>query len=156
MANLQGRAQLFDGDTTNVDTTARQAVFTRAYGPTGYEYIYLLGVASTAAQDLANWNQSTGLTIRLVANAVGQVGVAQAATVASTYGWYGIWGHYSVASDTTSGIGAVYTDGTAGRWDGDTDVSTEVIIGAFATAAAVANVCPGFVTYPHVANVVIN
>ncbi len=56
------------------------------------EYIYLQGVASTAANDLVTFNSSYA-TARLVNTAVGPVAVAMAATVASTYGWYQIYGN---------------------------------------------------------------
>lgn len=56
------------------------------------EFIYLLGVASTAVGSWATYNLDDGSTTLLVANAVGPVGVSMSANVASQYGWYQISG----------------------------------------------------------------
>jgi len=49
MADLTGRVQIFSGDTSVVDTTLKHALGTRAFDANANEYIYLKGVASTAA-----------------------------------------------------------------------------------------------------------
>jgi hypothetical protein len=78
----------------DIDTAAKVPVGTRAkfihptYGEG--EFIYLLGVASTAAGDAVTWNAATFATTRAAAGAgiPWSVAFATAATVASTYGWY--------------------------------------------------------------------
>lgn len=80
----------------SVDTAAKVAVGTivTAEDPTygSGEFIYLKGVASTAIGSWATYNLDDGSTTLLVANAIGPVAVAMAATVASTWGWYQISG----------------------------------------------------------------
>lgn len=56
------------------------------------EFIYLLGVASTAIGSWVTYNLDDGSTTLLAANAIGPVGVAMSANVASQYGWYQISG----------------------------------------------------------------
>lgn len=56
------------------------------------EFIYLLGVASTAIGSWVTYNLDDGSTTLLVANAIGPVGVSMSANVASQYGWYQISG----------------------------------------------------------------
>lgn len=56
------------------------------------EFIYLLGVASTAVGSWVTYNADDGSTALLAANAIGPVAVAMSANVASRYGWYQISG----------------------------------------------------------------
>lgn len=56
------------------------------------EFIYLKGVASTAVGSWVTYNLDDGSTTLLAANAIGPVGVAMSANVASQYGWYQISG----------------------------------------------------------------
>ena len=56
------------------------------------EFIYLLGVASTAAGDWVGYFPATGATVRAVANGTYPLAVAMSANVASQYGWYQISG----------------------------------------------------------------
>src|SRR5687767_1469871 len=56
------------------------------------EFIYLLGVASTAVGSWVTYNMDDGGTTLLVPNAIGPVAVAMSANVASQYGWYQIQG----------------------------------------------------------------
>lgn len=56
------------------------------------EFIYLLGVASTAQGSWVTYNLDNGGTALLVANAIGPVAVAMSANTASRYGWYQISG----------------------------------------------------------------
>lgn len=56
------------------------------------EFIYLSGVASTAVGSWVTFNQDDNTTALLAANAIGPVAVAMAANVASSYGWYQIYG----------------------------------------------------------------
>lgn len=91
MASLTGYMQVFAGDTTVVDTELKHTLGTRAFDTSGNEYIYLTGVASTEAGAFVSFDE-LHITTLAVANAVGRVAVAMAATVASTYGWYQIYG----------------------------------------------------------------
>jgi len=56
------------------------------------EFIYLSGVASTAVGSWVTFNQDDNGTALLAANAIGPVAVAMSANVASSYGWYQIYG----------------------------------------------------------------
>lgn len=56
------------------------------------EFIYLLGVASTAVGSWVTYNMDDGSTALLAANAIGPVAIAMSANVASQYGWYQIQG----------------------------------------------------------------
>lgn len=62
---------------------------------TGYgegEFIYLLGVASTAVGSAVTVNMDNGSTALLAANAIGPVAFAMSANVAGQYGWYQVSG----------------------------------------------------------------
>lgn len=80
----------------DTDTTQRHPLGTikTAFDPTygSGEFIYLKGVASTAIGSWVTYNLDDGSTTLLTANAIGPVGVAMSANVASQYGWYQISG----------------------------------------------------------------
>ena len=107
---------------TTVSTTAavplgtivRATVATYGAG----EFIFLKGVASTAAGSWVTYNQDDNTTTLLAANAIGPVAVAMAATVADTYGWYQISG--KAVGKALAGFadnGNVYATATAGSID---------------------------------------
>jgi hypothetical protein len=78
---------------TNIDTTAKFTPGTRYIDDHGNEYIYALGVVSTAAGSwvkliLISDSLATVLLDETEGALGGICGVAMAATVASTYGWY--------------------------------------------------------------------
>lgn len=82
------------------------------------EFIYLLGVASTAVGSWVTYNLDNGGTALLAANAIGPVGVAMSANVASQYGWYQISGKAvgkALASYADNGL--VFATATAGSVD---------------------------------------
>lgn len=56
------------------------------------EFIYLLGVASTAVGSAVVYNADDFSTTLLSANAIGPVAFAMSANVANQYGWYQIYG----------------------------------------------------------------
>ncbi|TXH58978.1 MAG: hypothetical protein E6Q97_00785 [Desulfurellales bacterium] len=56
------------------------------------EFIYLLGLASTAIGSWVTFNADDNSTALLAANAIGPVAVSMSANVASQYGWYQISG----------------------------------------------------------------
>lgn len=106
----------------DTDTTARHALGTivRAVDPTygAGEFIYLLGVASTAIGTWVTYNLDDGSTTRLAANAIGPVGVAMSANVASQYGWYQISGKaVGLALSGYADNGLVFATATAGSVD---------------------------------------
>lgn len=118
----------------------------------GKQYIFLTGVASTAAGSWVTFDESFATTL-LAANAVGPVAIASAATVASTKGWYQIYGvNTAAATDTIAADVALFIDGTAGRAD-DAVVSGDLIVGAYSMTADTANVATVFLNYPSVTNV---
>lgn len=128
-------------DTSTVDTTQRVPLGTRARDKNGNEYIYMLGVASTAAGSWVTFDEAWTTTL-LAANAIGPVAVAMAATVASTYGWYCVYGSCSaeLAANCADNarIGRETADGRAGdgRAAGD-EIYGAISRGATAGAAAV-------------------
>lgn len=106
----------------SVDTAAKVPVGTilRASDPTygSGEFIYLKGVANTAIGSWATISMDDGTTTLLVADAVGPVGIAMAATVASTWGWYQISGKaLGLALAAFADNGSVYATSTAGSVD---------------------------------------
>jgi hypothetical protein len=87
---------------TNVDTTAIVAPGTRYIDDHGNEYIYALGIGSTVAGSVVRLTLSsdtliTALLTETLAALGGMLGVAMAATIASTYGWYQIYGMAEVS-----------------------------------------------------------
>lgn len=98
------------------------------------EYIYLKGVASTAIGSWVTFDE-LHITTLAVANGKGRVGVAMAATVASTYGWYQIYGSASGLALTLFADNAkVWLTSTAGSVD-DTDVAVDLVFGAIGRSA---------------------
>lgn len=105
-----------------VDTTQRHnlgAVIRAAdpvYGEA--EFIYLKGVASTAAGDLVIYDDKADTTTRTTASTYGPVAVAMAAVLANQFGWYMIAGS-AVVSTASAGTGAannrLKTTATAGQ-----------------------------------------
>lgn len=119
------------------------------------EFVYCLGVASTAVGDFVTIDEAYA-TARLVPSAVGRVGVAMSANVASQYGWYQVAGKaqalcgQACAADTALFIDA----GTTAACD-DADVAGDAVHGAFnrtlvGGADAVSDV---ELSHPHVTNV---
>lgn len=82
------------------------------------EFIYLKGVASTTVGTWVTYNADDYTTTRLAANAIGQVAVAMAATVANTFGWYQISGKaVGLAAALYADNALVYATATAGTVD---------------------------------------
>ena len=77
MAKLSAQRQVFDGDTTVVDTTAKYPVLSRGYDVNSKEYIYLGGVASTVAGSVVGYDE-VGSTTLTVSATVGPIAVAMA------------------------------------------------------------------------------
>lgn len=82
------------------------------------EFIYLKGVASTAVGSWVTFYEDDYTTALLAANAIGQVGVAMSANVASQYGWYQVRGKaVGKALAAYADNGLVYATATAGSVD---------------------------------------
>lgn len=78
------------------------------FGSLGYgvaEFIYLKGVASTAAGDLVVYDPVAATTTRAATTSRGPLAVAMSANVASQYGWYAVLGSVPV-NTTAAGTGA--------------------------------------------------
>lgn len=105
-----------EGPLTAVHTTQKHAVGS-IYHNGANEYIYLKGVASTALGSWVTYDE-LGVTTLLAANAIGPVAIAQAATVANTWGWYLIDGSCSAKVSTGfADNGNLYATATAGEAD---------------------------------------
>jgi hypothetical protein len=152
MAELTGRTQIFSGDTADVDTVQRFPVGFRAFDTAGNEYIYCLGIGSTAAGSWVTLDEDCVTTLA-VADAQGRVAVAMAATVASTWGWYQIYGKNEIALALTgfADNGFVYLTGTAGSID-DTPVAADRVVGAFGRSAVASGIITVELNYPQVFN----
>ena len=82
------------------------------------EFIYLLGVASTAVGSWVLYNPDNFSTSLLAANDIGPVAVAMSANVASQYGWYQIQGKaIGKALAAFADNANVYSTATAGSID---------------------------------------
>jgi hypothetical protein len=121
------------------DTTQRHTLGTvvSAVDPTygSGEFIYLLGVASTAVGSWVTYYEDDWSTALLVADAVGRTAVAMSANVASSYGWYQIKGK-AVGKALTGYLdnGDVYATSTAGSVD-DAVVVGDLVWGARGASA---------------------
>jgi hypothetical protein len=93
------------------------------------EFVYLKGVASTAAGDAVVYDTSDNTTVRTVAASHGPVGVAMSANVASQFGWYQTKGLAIVTAGTVADNGLVYTTATDGSLD-DAQVDSQQILKA--------------------------
>lgn len=99
------------------------------------EFIYLLGVASTTANSWVTYNADNFGTALLAANAIGPVGIAMSANVASQYGWYQISGK-AIGKALTGYVdnALVYATATAGSID-DAVVSGDRVKNALGASA---------------------
>lgn len=115
MAFSEGK--VMQGSFTEIDTTKTAKIGERRTDENGNQYIYLQGVASTVAGTWVTYDE-LGVTTRLAANAIGPVAIAQAATVANTYGWYMIYGSCQAnVSASFADNGNLYATATAGEAD---------------------------------------
>lgn len=154
MAQLTGTITY--GDTSIVDTSAQLTVGTRAKDVNGNEYIYLAGVASCVAGSWVTIDDNAATLT--VANAKGPVGIAMAAIVASTWGWFQIYGLCTIAKGVSGSIDdndKLWVTSTPGVVD-DTDVAVDLITGAIARTADTAGVFTAQLNYPFCHNEVLN
>lgn len=138
---------------TDVHTTQLNPLGMRVQDDAGNEYVYLQGIGSLAANEVVTYNATTYIVARILADAVGQVAVAQAAVLANQFGWFLIYGFGSCASDTVAGAGGLFIDGTTGRVD-DSSVAGDMIFGMVSTGADASNVLGVHLMYPYVGNTV--
>lgn len=136
------------GALTDIHTEALNELGIRRVEPNGKEYIYLKGVASTAAGDAVTYDEA-GLTTRLVTGTpAGPVAVALAATVANTYGWYQIWGSGTI--NVAAGFvdnGLIFSTVTAGVVD-DAVVADSQVLGAVGRSAVSGGQATVQLSYP--------
>jgi hypothetical protein len=116
-----------------VHATRKYRLLTRKRDIAGNEYIYLTGVASTAAGSWVAYDE-LGITQLLdqdVADSViGPVAVAKAAVDATTeFGWYQIFGKATAVAATVADGAKVFPSTTAGSAD-DTGTAGAQIVGA--------------------------
>jgi hypothetical protein len=98
------------------------------------EFIYLLGVGSTAVGSWVTYNTDAFTTALIVPNAIGPVAVAMSANVANQYGWYQIQGEAVASAADVADSGKVYIDTVAGKCD-DAVVVGDRVNGAKWTSA---------------------
>ncbi len=135
---------------TQVHATKKVRLGTRKKDIAGNEYIYLTGVASTAAGSWVAYDELyvTQLLDQDVADSViGPVAVAQAATIASTFGWYMIFGKASASAQTVADGAKVFPHATAGSAD-DTGTAGAQILGAKWRSADSAGLATVQLNYP--------
>lgn len=129
------------GETDEIHTTAKNTVGSRGRDKDGNEYIYLKGIGSTIAGSVVTYDE-VGVTALIAANAIGPVAVAQAATVASTWGWYMIFGSCLVdmvaSSADNASLGRETTDGKVGDGRAAGDQILGMIARGATTSAALA------------------
>jgi hypothetical protein len=118
------------GGPGDVHDSALNKLGTRRFDNDGNEYIYLEGVASTAATDFVTFTDAHK-TARAVADAVGRVAVATAAVGATKFGWYQIYGLATAKGAASNATGkAQFLTVAAGVAD-DAVVSGDLIHGCF-------------------------
>ena len=138
-----------------VDTTKKFRLGTRVR-QNGNEFIYLKGVASTAAGSWVFFD-ADGTTTLTVANSKGRVGISMAAnTSATNYSWYQIYGKNTIGKVVTGANNAkVWVTATPGSVD-NTDVATDLVVGAIQRSATASNVATFELSYPVCLNEVYN
>lgn len=149
MAQLYGlHGNLVHGDTDSVDTALKNPLGTLAFDAANNGYIYLTGVASTVAGSWVSFDEAH-LTTLLVANAKGRVGVAMAATVASRYGWYQVFGKNTIALALAAFAdnGLIYSTATAGSID-DAVVAGDLVLNAMGRSAVSGGVITVELNFP--------
>lgn len=108
-------------------------------------FTYMAGAASTSVRDWVTLEMDSGVVVRLVANAIGPVGIAMASITASYYGWFARVGKILGNCLTLfADNGRVYITSTAATVD-DASVAGDVVWGAKgASTATVGNLYAEF------------
>lgn len=134
----------------------RDLLGVRSFDDNGNEYIYLLGVASTVAGDWVKYVPGAWSTARLVSNTAvtGLVAVAMAATIASSWGWYQIFGltpAYTAIATDAAADGKILSMGASADGRVVTGATTtKNIFGAVGVGASAANVGTAAIAYPFI------
>jgi hypothetical protein len=138
---------------TQVHTERKYRLLTRKKDVAGNEYIYLKGVASTAAGSWVVFDEA-GVTalidtdVAATTSAGGFVAVATAAVDAATsFGWYLIYGSGSASAATVTDNGEVFPTATAGQCD-DTGTGGLQVVGAKWRSANASGLATVQVSYP--------
>lgn len=133
MPQLVGHPLAVVGDTSAIHDAAKNALGTVAFDANGNEYIYLKGVASTAAGSWVAYDDAGAtalLDTDVATTLVGPLAIAMAAVVADKYGWYArVHKGVSAAAATVADNGKVFPTATAGTCD-DTGTAGQQVIGA--------------------------
>lgn len=149
---LQGVVSTLDA----VDTTAKQPIGLEVPDNAGNVYKYMQGVASVAAGDWCVFGADGTVARSLNTPLAGPMGVAMAAIVANTYGWFQIVGKVSTAGNgqTQANIASAITSGTplfltstAGRLNG-TAAAGSAVLGAWAASTAASNLGDAVISRP--------
>lgn len=128
-----GEQQIEDTSTTQNHTLGHTVQAKHAtYGIA--TFIYLKGVASTAAYDVVVFDLKAGTTTRAIAGSRGPAAVAMSANVANRYGWYMIEGSAIITCGTVAADKPLYATATAGTVD-DAVVSGDMILGMVSKTA---------------------
>jgi hypothetical protein len=147
------------GGFTDIDSTKRfplgfrvKVKDTSSTTDYGYgELIYLEGVASTVRGSVVTINDNW-LTALVVADAHGAVGVALAATVASTHGWYQTLGRGVASAEATIVDGTqAYVGATAGFIDDAATAGDQIIGMIISSTTDTATALVTMTTYPSLA-----
>ena len=151
-AELNARAAV---TLTTVDQTALFTVGRQFTNTNGDVFVYLQGVVNVLVGWVVSYIVTTtgaATTKEIVADAVGNVGVALAAVIAGDFGWFQINGLNLVTKcDTSAAIGAAYIGGTTGGVDDNAAIG-DLIHGMQIVVADASNVCGVYMTYPSVTN----
>ena len=132
-----------------IHASKRYRLGTRKTDSSNNVYVYMKGVASLAAGDAVQYDESFAPT-RLLnsSSAAGPVAVAMAAnTSATNYSWFQIYGIGSVTSGTVAADKQLQATGTAGTVD-DTTVAGDTILGMFSMAADSGGAVQVMLNYP--------
>lgn len=143
------------GNTTDVHTVKQNNLGARAFDAANNEYVYLQGIASLVANDWVFYDETTYIVTRTVANSKGPVAIAQAAVLASQFGWFGIKGTFTGNVATGALAAKVWVTATAGRVD-NTDVAVDLVDSAVQRSATAANLATFAISYPYCLNEVKN
>jgi len=147
-----GMKRIFATKLTDVATTDKDSIGTvRREGDK--EYMFLLGVASVAAGSVVQFNESYATTLLPSGTSIiygDRIGIAQAAVVASKYGWFQVRGPASavLCGSTAATNAQVFTSkSTAGRLS-TSDSGNDTVVGLSVTVAASSNTCSVMLMHP--------
>lgn len=137
---------------TSIHSTKKYRLGTRLQDANGSVWMYGQGVASTAKGDFVVFDKNFQSARLTASSAGGPIGVAGAALVASTYGWYQVFGKSdsTVTNIATNASGAglgLCASSTAGRAT-TTAAAGKTLFGAVAIDNPASNIGPAFLNYP--------